>query len=215
MAARGAAVTARGADRAARASSRAYYDAEAPVYDETRGGPARAEAAAAAVAELVPTGGLLVDVAGGTGIVSAALAGRGFSVTVLDGSPGMLAVASTRLPGRCAAAVADRLPLGEASVDVVTVIWLLHLLDVPTADRVLAEAARVLRPGGHLVTTVDKDLAHGRVPKRPSDHRERVELVAGRHGLGFVGSTSFRARSRWGSATEGDPVFPVAAFRTR
>jgi ubiquinone/menaquinone biosynthesis C-methylase UbiE len=183
------------------------------VYDETRGGTARGRAAAAAVAEVVPPGGTLVDVAGGTGVVSAELARAGWSVLVVDGSLGMLERARLRLPGRVAAGVADRLPLADRCCDVVTLIWLLHLLDVPTADRVLAEAARVLRPGGHLVATVDKDLAHGTVRRRASDHRERVELVARRFGLSFVGGTSFAGRSRWGSVTGGDPVFPLVAFR--
>ena len=61
-----------------------YYDREAPVYDESRGGSARALAAADAVTRIVPAGGLLVDVAGGTGIVSAALAAAGFDVVVVE-----------------------------------------------------------------------------------------------------------------------------------
>ncbi|MGH3330128.1 MAG: class I SAM-dependent methyltransferase, partial [Nocardioidaceae bacterium] len=77
-----------------------YYDAEAAVYDESRGGLARASAAAEAVGSLVPTRGVAVDVAGGTGIVSAELARLGFSVVVTDLSVGMLSVAWPRLPGR-------------------------------------------------------------------------------------------------------------------
>jgi ubiquinone/menaquinone biosynthesis C-methylase UbiE len=192
-----------------------YYDAEAPVYDETRGGEARGRAAAAAVAELVPGGGTLLDVAGGTGVVSSALARRGWSVVVVDGSAGMLRIAARRLPGRAARVSAEQLPVADASVDAVTLIWLLHLLDVPTADRVLAESARVLRPGGHLVTTVDKDLAHGKVRRRRTDHRERVELVSRRLGLSFVGGTSFTGGSSGGSATGRDPVFPLVGFRKR
>lgn len=190
-----------------------YYDAEAGLYDETRGGAERARSAADAVAALVPAGGRLLDVAGGTGIVSAALADRGFDVVVADLSHGMLAVAAGRLPGREVVATADRLPVADATVDVVTLVWLLHLLPVPVADRVLAEAARVLRPGGHLVTTVDKDLAHGRVRRTGADAADRVAQSARRLGLQFVGQESFTGRSTWGSAGEGDPVFPVAGYR--
>ena len=190
-----------------------YYDTEAVRYDETRGGRERARAAAAATASLLPPGGLLVDVAGGTGIVSAELAALGWSVLVTDLSAGMLGLAAGRLPGRVVQASATRLPLPDAAVDAVTMIWLLHLLDVPTADRAVAEAARVLRPGGHLVATVDKDLAHGKVARGIADHRERVERVGRRHGLGFVAASSFSGRSTWGSATGGDPVFPVVALR--
>lgn len=191
----------------------AYYDAEAGVYDETRGGRERARAAADAVTSLVPGPGRLLDVAGGTGIVSAELAARGFDVVVTDLSRGMLQVAARRLPGRVCVASADRIPVAADSVDAVTMVWLLHLLPIPVADVVLAEAARALRPGGHLVTTVDKDLAHGRVRRTNADHAERVAAVLARSGLHFTGQTSFSGSSTWGSATAGDPVFPVAAYR--
>src|SRR5205807_978626 len=47
-----------------------YYDSESPRYDRTRGGEARAAAAAAAILELLPSAARTVlDVAGGTGIV--------------------------------------------------------------------------------------------------------------------------------------------------
>ena len=193
-------------------SGASYYDDEAGVYDETRGGQPRAQAAAEAVASLVPTGGVAVDVAGGTGIVSAELARMGWSVLVSDLSVGMLQVAAERLPGRVLACSADRLALRDASVDLVTTIWLLHLLPVPVADQVVAEAARVLRPGGHLVTTVDKDLAHGRARRTNADHGERVTDVARRHGLGFLGGTSFTASTQWRSA-DGGQVFAVSAYR--
>ncbi|HET9858238.1 MAG TPA: class I SAM-dependent methyltransferase [Nocardioidaceae bacterium] len=193
-------------------SGASYYDDEAGVYDETRGGQPRAQAAAEAVASLVPSGGVAVDVAGGTGIVSAELARMGWSVLVSDLSVGMLQVAAERLPGRVLACSADRLALRDASVDLVTTIWLLHLLPVPVADRVVVEAARVLRPGGHLVTTVDKDLAHGRARRTNADHGERVTDVARRHGLAFLGGTSFAASTQWRSA-DGGQVFAVSAYR--
>ena len=193
-------------------SRSSYYDTEARRYDETRGGVPRAEDAASAVCRLVGSRGRLLDVAGGTGIVSAALAGRGFDVMVCDLSVGMLALAQERLPGRAFASAADALAVCDGSVDAVTTIWLLHLLAPTTADLVIAEAARVLRPGGHLVTTVDKSQAHGHAGA-PADDRARVTAVAARHGLLPTGSTTFTGRSAWGSATEADPVFPLAAFR--
>jgi septum formation protein len=191
----------------------AYYDAEAAVYDETRGGVERARAAADALTALVPATGRLLDVAGGTGIVSAELATRGFDVVVTDLSLGMLRLAEERLPGRAAVAAADRLPVRDASCDVVAMVWLLHLLPIPVADVVLAEAARVLRPGGHLATTVDKDLAHGHRRRTDADAGDRVAAVLHRHGLGFVGQESFTGASVWRSASDGDPVFPLAAYR--
>lgn len=191
---------------------RLSYDDEAERYDATRGGQERARAAAAAVAELVPGTGTAVDVAGGTGSVSAELGRLGWSVLVADTSAGMLRVAGRRLPGRVLQATATRLPLRSASVDLVTTIWLLHLLRVSEADQVVAEAARVLRPGGAFVTTVDKDLAHGRARRTNGDHRERIEQVARRLGLTATGSTMFEATTQWASGPHGQR-FPVAAFR--
>ncbi len=56
------------------------YDVEAARYDETRGGMARAEAVAAAVARLVPLPGLLLDIGGGTGLIGERLRSRGHRV---------------------------------------------------------------------------------------------------------------------------------------
>ena len=189
-----------------------YYDAEAPAYDATRGGPARAAAAAVAVLSLVPRAGVCVDVAGGTGIVSAALAARGLDVLVVDRSTGMLGIAGGRLPGRVLAADADRLPFANGSVDLVTMIWLLHL--VPgEADQIIAEAARVLRPSGSFVTTVDKDLAHGTTRRTDADERGRVGSVLAGFGLELTATTSFRGETRWTRGDGGPQVFHVAAFR--
>jgi len=125
----------------------------------------------------------------------------------------MLELADDRLPGRVVAGSADTLPIRSGSVDLVTTIWLLHLLPIEIADRVVSEAARVIRPGGHFVTTVDKDLADGRDRRTNADHAERISGVAGRHGLGFLGATSFAASTRWGPADGGKQVFPMAAYR--
>ena len=193
-----------------------YYDAEAVDYDESRGGRERARAAAAAIASLVPPGGRCLDIAGGTGIVSAELAAQGRSVFLVDLSLGMLAVAARRLPGRVAQGLGDRLPVSDRSVDLVTVIWMLNLVPASVVDAVLAEAARVLRVGGHLVITVDKELAHSatRTDQIDSfnDNDERITAVLAGHGLRRVGATTFSGRSPWGSSSDGDPVFRLTAF---
>jgi SAM-dependent methyltransferase len=163
------------------------------------------------VLELAPASGLCVDVAGGTGIVSERLAARGLEVIVADRSTGMLRVASTRLPGRVLAADATRLPLADGSVDLVTAIWLLHLVPAQ-ADAVLAEAARVLRPGGRFVTTVDKDLAHRSTRRNDADERERVTVVLDALGLCPAGVTSFVGETQWATAADGQ-VFALAGFR--
>jgi SAM-dependent methyltransferase len=181
------------------------YDREAAGYDASRGGETRAVAAAEAVERLLPEDTrVLLDVACGTGIVTRRLARPGRLVVGVDRSPGMAAVASTRLPGRVTLGDGVRLPVGSARVDAVVLVWLLHLLD--DAAPVLAEAARVLRAGGVLITTVDKNQAAFAVdsdvaavtaaarrayaPTGP-DHVDRVVASAAGHGLGIVGETTF------------------------
>jgi len=151
------------------------YDREAPRYDASRGGDARADAAAGAIETLISAGlavgeaaGLAVgqtriaDVGCGTGIVTWRLARAGRSVIGIDRSAGMAAVAAGRLPGRITLGNVTRIPLGDRSVDVVTMVWLLHLLRAQDAAAAVAEAGRVLRPGGLLITTVGKnDAAFG------------------------------------------------------
>lgn len=188
------------------------YAVEAAAYDETRGGQPRAVAAAEAVLRLRPEPGLLLDVGGGTGIVSAAVAaapsakGRA-QVAVLDAEVQMLRYGAQRLPGRAVACDAGRLPVVDASVDTVCFMWLLHLL--PDAGPAVREAARVLRAGGALVTTVDKAQASGIRRSRPaSDERSRVVALAGEAGLVPDGETTYV-----GVGQHGEPGYTVIALR--
>lgn len=181
------------------------YSLEAARYDATRGGEERAEAAAAAIAELVARPGTLLDVAGGTGIVSTRLAVRGHQVSVSDLAIGMLRPAQARLPGAATCMDAARLALDDACLDTVTMVWLLHL--VPDAEPMIAEAARVLRPGGYLVTTVDKAAANGEVRDNPSDARDVVTRLAVEHGFSPAGETSFV-----GVGQRDEPVYTLVSF---
>ena len=93
-------------------------------------------------------GGHVLDVATGTGLVAETLLARGFRVTGLDQSPGMLAAARARFAGRVelVEGSADALPFPDASFDHLTFTYLLRYVDDPGAT--LAELARVVRPGG-------------------------------------------------------------------
>ena len=206
------------------------YDREAERYDATRGGDARARAAAGAIETLIwraargwrPTAGLapgiglalgtglaparVVDVGCGTGIVTIRLLRPGRSVIGIDRSAGMAAVAAARLPGCVTLGDAIRLPLMSASVDAVTMVWLLHLLDHAASVSALAEAGRVLRPGGLLITTVGKDDAvygqaddaaaivrpvRARFNHDQTDSPDRVHEIGRRNGLALVAQTTF------------------------
>ncbi|SEN96473.1 Methyltransferase domain-containing protein [Actinacidiphila rubida] len=177
------------------------YDLEAARYDATRGGVPRARSAARAVLALVPErAATLLDVGCGTGLVTGLMTRPGLRVFGVDASPGMARVAAGRVGPTLVIGDSRGLPFADASLDAVSAVWLLHLL--PDAPAVIAECARVLRPGGVFVTTVDKDAGHDvesdvaalmapyRVT-RAHDAASRVLAVAGEHGLRRAGEARF------------------------
>ncbi len=178
------------------------YNVEAERYDATRGGVPRASSAARAVLALVPGRcHTLLDVGCGTGLVTERLARPGLRVFGVDASLGMARVAAGRIGPALVLGDCRRLPFADGSLDAVCAVWLLHLL--PDAAAVVAECARVLRPGGVFVTTVDKDAGHDlddsdvsellapfRVP-RAHDTADRVLAVGAEHGLRRVGEARF------------------------
>jgi SAM-dependent methyltransferase len=96
--------------------------------------------------------GRALDAACGTGRHAQYLTGLGHDVIGVDSSPEMLARARARVP-QALAVTGDlhRLPVPDRSLDLV--VCALALTHVPALAPVLAEFARVLRPGGHLVTS--------------------------------------------------------------
>jgi SAM-dependent methyltransferase len=99
-----------------------------------------------AILDGLPTGSA-VDTACGTGRLAARLARRGHRVLGVDRSPEMLRQARRSLPGLpFVRGDLTALPVADGSVDLVTnALALTHVTDL---DAVLAEFARVLRPGG-------------------------------------------------------------------
>ena len=100
----------------------------------------------------LPRRGHVLDVATGTGLVAAELLRRGYTVTGLDQSPEMLAVAKRRFGDRIelVEASAETLPFTDGAFDHLTVTYLLRYVDDPGAT--LAELARVVRPGGTIAS---------------------------------------------------------------
>jgi demethylmenaquinone methyltransferase/2-methoxy-6-polyprenyl-1,4-benzoquinol methylase len=99
---------------------------------------------------------VVADLACGTGDLAFALASHGHVVVGLDVSREMLVRAATRAAVahvgtlRFAAGDMIALPVADACIDVVTIGY--GLRNAPRLDAALDEVARVLRPGGHLVT---------------------------------------------------------------
>jgi SAM-dependent methyltransferase len=95
----------------------------------------------------------VLDVGCGTGVLAGRLAGRGYEVTGLDPSEGMLEVLRSEHSDVTAIrGSGDELPFEDASFDVVvTVAALHHIADADAVRATLAEMARVTRPGGRIV----------------------------------------------------------------
>jgi SAM-dependent methyltransferase len=95
----------------------------------------------------------LLDVACGTGIASAQAAASGARVTGADFSPAMIAEARRRHPAIAfESGDAEALPFPDASFDAVVANFGIHHVERP--GRAIAEARRVLVPGGHFAFTI-------------------------------------------------------------
>lgn len=170
-----------------------------PARAERLNDPARLERLDPAVmwaAAGVPDPASIVDVGAGTGLLSAAFARLAPRATVYaaDLSDAMLAWMTSHLPedvaGRVIPLKADEsaVPLPDAAADLVTMIALYHELEDPAAS--LAEALRLLRPGGRLLI-VDWKREEGAAPGPPFEMRVGVEdIVVAVTGAGFADSVS-------------------------
>lgn len=91
-------------------------------------------------------GKTVLDVGCGSGHDVAAYAAAGALAHGIDPSSQFVAQAKIRWPGiQITEGVAEQLPFADSSIDVYTSIYALQNADVPKA---MAEAARVVRPGG-------------------------------------------------------------------
>lgn len=146
----------------ARAASESFRRQGAD-WDEMRALDLPAQAVEDALVRLVPDrdAGRLLDIGTGTGRVLELLAHHISQGIGVDASKAMLALARSRLArtdlSHCSVRLADmyRLPLHERSFDIAVLQMVLHYAEDPQG--VMAEAARVLRPGGRLLVV---DLAH-------------------------------------------------------
>jgi SAM-dependent methyltransferase len=97
------------------------------------------------LADVAPARNLALDCATGNGQAALGLAEHFARVLGTDLSPAQLAHRAFHPRVDYVAATAERLPVADGAVDVVTVAQALHWLDLP---RFYAEVRRVARPGG-------------------------------------------------------------------
>jgi len=158
-----------------RAAAERYFAENAAQWDEMRSLYVEEAEVEAAIRALVPDAvGEHVDIGTGTGRLLTGLqdlVGRSVGV---DMSRAMLAVARVNLEKagaeRCQVRLGDmyQLPLPRQSADLVTLHQVLHYAEAPA--QAIAEAARVLRPGGRLLVI---DFAKHDLEALRRDHAHR------------------------------------------
>jgi len=127
----------------------------------------------------------------GTGRCTRILAGRGHRVIGVDSSAAMLAKASG---GDFRLGELTHLPVDDAAVDLV--VCGLALTHVAELGPVLAEFARVLRPGGHVVVcdVHPESVARGSVPALRGPDGRPGRVVSHRHLVGDYLRAALAAR---------------------
>lgn len=155
-----------------------YFSTHADVWDNIRSLHVAESAVEAAIADVMGGRivGRLVDIGTGTGRMIELLGDKASSVIGIDRSSEMLRLARVKLDRAGIADAALRqadmyaLPLADDSADSAILHQVLHYAQAPAAA--IAEAARVLRPGGHLLVV---DFApHDREELRTADAHTRL-----------------------------------------
>jgi len=137
--------------------AQAYFSRNASAWDELRKLQVSDEAVEAALLKLIGTTPVdsLLDLGTGTGRILQLLAPFYRRAVGVDASRDMLAVARSNLDKEGVVKASVRhgdilnLPLEGQDFDLITIHQVLHYLDQP--ELAIAEAARVLRPGGRLL----------------------------------------------------------------
>lgn len=197
---------------ARRATSQAFFSTAAGEWGRLRDTLFGAATPARALLGLCEPEWTVADLGCGAGHVAALIAPFVRRVVGVDASPAMLAAAGKVVPGnvQLRQGTLEALPIADGEVDVALLVLVLHY--VPDPAQALAEAARVLKPGGRLIV-VDMQ------PHDRDDYRQRMGHVW----LGFGDTQMIRLLQAARleavrvvplapeSAAEGPPLFLAAA----
>jgi len=136
-----------------RSRSQEFFDASGASWDSLRDDLFGNKFHLTALMALVPAGSVVGDLGCGTGTVAESLAPFVRTLVGIDSSDAMIEAAATRLrrfdnvelrPGEL-----TELPLDEGALDMATMMLVLHHLERP--EEAIAEASRVLGPGGRIL----------------------------------------------------------------
>jgi ubiquinone/menaquinone biosynthesis C-methylase UbiE len=137
----------------------------------------------------LPAGGRAAEIGCGAGMVTVALAKRGWQVEAVDIAPRMIAQTQSQVESEGVADLVrvrqgdvNRLALPLRTFDLAVAVGVLEWM--PRMDAPLAALAAILKPGGHLVTNVDNSRAlHCWLDPRlmpPAGPAKRLALSAAR-----------------------------------
>ena len=152
-----------------RSASRAFFSTAAGSWDRMREEMFGERSDIVALLALLDDRWVVGDLGCGTGKLSASLAPFVRQVIAVDESDAMLGAARARLGGYDNVVLKqselESLPIADGELDAAIVCLVLHFQADPV--RVLAEARRVLRPGGRLLV----------IDMMPHDHEEYRQLM--------------------------------------
>jgi SAM-dependent methyltransferase len=136
--------------------SETHFDEVAAVYDETLPPHVTEHYLRKRTRFLLdhcPPPAAVLDVGCGTGALAARLSESGYDMVGLDPSRGMLEVLRERAPGiEAVLGSATEIPFADGEFDLsLSVATLHHIAGPDEVRRALAEMARVVRPGGHVL----------------------------------------------------------------
>jgi len=184
----------------------AGWQSAARGYDDAFGSLTRQAIGPLLDAAQLRPGARLLDVASGPGYVAAAAAERGARVTAVDFSAQMVKLARSQNPGvECHMGDAEKLEFPDGGFDAVVMNF--GMLHLARPDRAVAEALRVLRPGGRYAFTVWA---------KPEDALGFAIVLDAirRHGSPEVPLPPGPPFFRFSDAAECETVLKVAGFRS-
>jgi SAM-dependent methyltransferase len=126
-----------------------------------------------------PAGQRIADVGCGDGALAALLSAAGYSVVGVEPGAEALAAGRKRAPQiELHQAGAEKLPFANGSFDVVAMVNALHHVPPQLMLQAVAEAARVLRPGGSFVVIEPSVTGSFFEALRPIEDETEIRLLA-------------------------------------